>query len=247
MDHCCLSDRGRARRVALTPAGARQTAAASTTPPAARGPSAPTSIPPGGPQLGVRTHTRAGPGRPARSVGGHLHAPGHRVVAAATTTAMRPETGRRPAPDPAPGLGEGTTALPRPTLPLPNPPETSVCSALPVLRQPTALATTRRRLRAAHAASGWRTVWKSSRNFPSARTGSRGYPEAGGRLPRASNRIAANGATRPRGWQRDFRVRSSDTPLPMEKMDQSEASVKAALRFKLSKGNSSLAAAWPNG
>lgn len=162
MDHCCLSDRGRARRVALTPAGARQTAAASTTPPAARGPSAPTSTPPGGPQLGVRTHTRAGPGRPARSVGGHLHAPGHRVVAAATATAVRPETGRRPAPDPAPGPGEGTTALPRPTFPLPNPPETSVCSALPVLRQPRALATTRRPLRAAHAASGWRTVSKAA-------------------------------------------------------------------------------------
>lgn len=88
---------------------------------------------------------------------------------------------------------------------------------------------------------------ESSRNFPSARTGSRGYPEAGGRLPGASNRSAANGAARPRGWQRDFRVRPSETPLPMESVDQSEASLKAALRFRLSRDNLMLTAAWPNG
>lgn len=162
MDHCCLSDRGRARRVALTPAGARQTAAASTTPPAGRGPSAPTSTPPGGPQpRGPHSH-RSGPRAPCsgrRRPPPRSRTPGRRR---SHRHGGAPRDRPPPCSRPRSPTGEGTAEPPRPALPLPNPPETSVCSALPVLRQPTALATTRRPLRAAHAASGWRAVSRAA-------------------------------------------------------------------------------------
>lgn len=207
-----------------------------------------------GHSLGIRTHTRAGPGRPAPGVGGHPRAPGHRVVAAAsaTATAVRPETGRRPAPDPAPRQErEQEREQPRPRA-RPGPPPAEPAGNLGLLRASRSAAAQSPDDDAASAARGPRSLrvangLESSRNFPSAGTGSRGYPEAGGRLPRASNRSAANGAARSRGWQRDFRVRPSDAPLPMKKVDQSKASLKAASAFKASKGSLLLAAAWPNG
>lgn len=85
----------------------------------------------------------------------------------------------------------------------------------------------------------------SSRNFPSARIWSRGYPEAGGRLPPSVQWERRQWSRPPAGVRRDFRVMLPS--LPADEMDQSGASPEAASRFKLRKGNFSLAAAWPNG
>lgn len=144
-----------------------------------------------GHSLGVHTHSR--PGGPRGLGSGRRRRP---PPSARTPGPLRRRRRGEPRDRPPP-CSRPRSPL-RPALPQPSPPETSVGSALLVPRQPTALATTRRPLRAAHAASRRFAVSAAAtsrlRGFGPAAT----QRQAGG-SPRASNGSAANGAARPRG------------------------------------------------
>lgn len=136
---------------------------------------------------------------------------GEVVVAAAAAEARwdRPP----PCSGPRPLAGDGAAAPPLPASPCRARRKPRSAPRLSSCGSPTTLVTTRRPLRAAHAASGWRVPRRQPQLAECASEVPR-LPRGGRETPRVPNRSAANGAARPRGWERDFREGPAIPPPP---------------------------------